>query len=179
MYEILTQFISHGIIKLQNTYTGLLYDERGMFMVDVRNVAQYFLSKQSMTHKKLQKLCYYSQAWYLANHGVPMMQNRFEAWIHGPVSPDLYAQYRGWGWASIPMHENNSIQFNPVELDLMNKVFDTYGEYTGDELEGLTHREKPWLNARKGCSPSEYSRNPISMKDMRDYYGERIGKSYG
>ena len=60
----------------------------------------------------------------------------------------------------------------------MDKVYETYGNYTGDELEELTHAELPWQNARKGCSPSEYSRNPISMKDMRDYYGERIGKIY-
>jgi len=32
----------------------------------VLNIAQCFLSKQGMTHKKLQKLCYYAQAWHLA-----------------------------------------------------------------------------------------------------------------
>lgn len=147
-------------------------------MADVRNIAQYFLSKESMTHKKLEKLCYYTQAWYLANHGQPIMPNRFEAWVHGPVSPDLYAQYKGWGWAQIPKHADNSILFTPVEIDLMDKVYDTYGGYTGDDLENLTHQELPWQKARQGCSPSEYSRNPISMKDMRDYYGERIGKNW-
>ena len=60
----------------------------------------------------------------------------------------------------------------------MDKVYDVYGDYTGDELELLTHHEFPWEHAREGYSPSEYSRNPISMKDMRDYYGERIGKKY-
>lgn len=147
-------------------------------MADVRNVAQYFLSKESMTHKKLEKLCYYVQAWYLANFGVAMMPNRFEAWVHGPVSPDLYAQYKNWGWAQIPRYQDNSILFSELEIDIMDKVYETYGGYTGDELENLTHAELPWQNARKGCSPSEYSRNPISMKDMRDYYGERIGKTY-
>ncbi len=147
-------------------------------MVDVRYVAQFFLSKGSMTHKKLEKLCYYAQAWHLANHGQPMMPNRFEAWIHGPVSPDLYAQYREWGWTSIPQAPENKELFTSSEIDLMDKVYDIYGDYTGDELESLTHREYPWEHARMGCSPSEYSRNPISMKDMRDYYGERIGKNY-
>lgn len=147
-------------------------------MVDIRDVAQYFLSKESMSHKKLEKLCYYAQAWYLANHGEPLMQNMFEAWIHGPVSPDLYAKYKYYGWSDIPMQANNSTKFNDVELDLLDKVYDTYGDYTADELESLTHKEQPWLNARKGYSPSEYSRNPISMKAMRNYYGERIGKNY-
>ena len=147
-------------------------------MADVRNVAQYFLSRESMTHKKLEKLCYYAQAWYLTNFGRVMMPNRFEAWVHGPVSPDLYAQYKNWGWAQIQRYDDNSILFSEQEMDIMDKVYETYGNYTGDELEELTHAELPWQNARKGCSPSEYSRNPISMKDMRDYYGERIGKIY-
>lgn len=147
-------------------------------MVDILDVAQYFLSKESMSHKKLQKLCYYAQAWYLANHGQPMMPNRFEAWVHGPVSPDLYALYKNWGWASIPQMPENKKPFNRIELDLMDKVYKVYGYYTGDELESLTHREIPWKNARMSYSPSEYSRNPISMKDMKDYYGGRIGKVY-
>ncbi len=147
-------------------------------MTDVRDVAQYFLSKESMSHKKLEKLCYYTQAWYLANHGEAMMPNRFEAWVHGPVSPDLYSQYKGWGWANIPSTADNSALFCPKEISLMDKVYEAYGDYTGDQLEELTHRELPWKNARKRCSPTEYSRNPISMKDMRDYYGERIGKHY-
>jgi uncharacterized phage-associated protein len=52
-------------------------------MASVFDVANWFLAKEKMTHKKLQKLCYYAQAWHLANHGQPMMPNRFEAWIHG------------------------------------------------------------------------------------------------
>lgn len=147
-------------------------------MTDIRYVAQYFLSKESISHKKLQKLCYYAQAWYLANHGQPMVSNRFEAWVHGPVSPDLYAQYKKWGWALIPQMPENKGCFTEVEIDLMDKVYDVYGNYTGDELEALTHREAPWKSARMGYSPSEYCRNPISMKEMKDYYGERIGKKY-
>ena len=147
-------------------------------MLDVCDIARYFLSKESMTHKKLQKLCYYAQAWYLANHGKALMCNRFEAWVHGPVSPDLYALYKNWGWALIPRLPENKKPFSPIQLDLLDKVYDVYGKYTGDELETLTHREAPWLKARKECEPSEYSRNPISMTDMRDYYGERIGKVY-
>ena len=35
-------------------------------MVDVRAVANWFLSRKSLTHKQIQKLCYYAQAWYCA-----------------------------------------------------------------------------------------------------------------
>lgn len=147
-------------------------------MTDVRNVADYFLSKDAMTHKKLEKMCYYAQAWYLANYGTPLFNNRFEAWVHGPVSPDLYAKYKQWGWMPIPKGINIDMGVSPQERDILDKVYDTYGGYDGDELERLTHMEEPWQKARRGCGPLDYSRNPISMKDMRDYYGERIGRKY-
>ena len=35
-------------------------------MTTIYEVAKYFLSLDDMTHKKLQKLCYYAQAWFLA-----------------------------------------------------------------------------------------------------------------
>ena len=147
----------------------------GFKMTDVRTVAQYFLCKSSMSHKKLEKLCYYAQAWYLANYGKPLMPNRFEAWVHGPVSPDLYMQYRDWGWVDIPKRVECP-ELSDSEKTFLDQVLEVYGDYTADELETLTHRELPWQKARAGCSPLEYSRNPISMKGMRDYYGKRIGK---
>ena len=147
-------------------------------MENIYDVARYFLSKESMSHKKLQKLCYFAQAWYLANYGEPLVPNRFEAWIHGPVSPDLYNYYRGWGWEAIPQY-NREIEFKEEGTDkYLDKVYDTYGDYSADELEGITHTEEPWKNARKGCDAAAYSRNPIALRDMRDYYGERINKQY-
>lgn len=148
-------------------------------MESIYEVARYFLGKESMTHKKLQKICYFAQAWFLANYGEPLVPNRFEAWAHGPVSPDLYSKYREWGWENIPqVHQQAMFEDSDVE-SFLDKVYETYGDYSADELERITHSERPWQNARVGCAPGEYSRNPIALNDMRDYYGERIGKSYG
>lgn len=142
-------------------------------MQDVRTIAKFFLSKNSMTHKKVQKLCYYAQAWHLANYGVPLVPNRFEAWVHGPVSPDLYLVYKEWGWADIPQQQDCP-PVMPQEKKFLERVWETYGKYAPCELEAFACRELPWRKARGNCSPSAYSRNPISMKDMRDYYGKRI-----
>ncbi len=147
-------------------------------MENIYKVAKFFLHKDTMTHKKLQKLCYFAQAWYLANHGEPLVPNRFEAWVHGPVSPDLYARYRSWGWETLPQ-EVNEPEFNDSRVsDFLKAVYSVYGGYDADELERITHREEPWKKARNGCPRSAYSRNPISLTDMRDYYGERIDKKY-
>ena len=158
-----------GDINIQDTYS----------VDDILQVAHYFLSKESMEHKKLQKLCYYAQSWFLANYNQPLFPNRFEAWVHGPVSPDLYQRYRNWGWLRISKRNGENARFSDNRVErVLNRVYEVYGHYSADELENITHNENPWKLARKDCSPNDYSRNPISMKEMRNYYGARIGKDY-
>ena len=64
-------------------------------MHTVFDIANWFLEKQSMTHKKLQKMCYYAQAWSYALKNRPIMDAEFEAWVHGPVCRELYEKYKG------------------------------------------------------------------------------------
>ncbi|MGN0639342.1 MAG: Panacea domain-containing protein [Oscillospiraceae bacterium] len=70
----------------------------------ITDVANWFLSKESMTHKKLQKLCYYAQAWGLALFNLRITDSRFEAWVHGPVSPGLFQLYKEFYWHPIPRY---------------------------------------------------------------------------
>ncbi|WP_312373020.1 Panacea domain-containing protein [Lachnoclostridium sp.] len=138
-------------------------------MNDVFKLAEAFLSIESMTAKKLQKLCYYAKAWYLALYDEDLIREDFEAWVHGPVCPKLYSKYRGYGYNMIPkISVANNI---PEEfLNFANKVFYTYGDLDGDELEELTHSEDPWINAREGLRPWEGGNEIISKEDMKSYY---------
>lgn len=147
-------------------------------MESIFDVANYFLNKEDMSHKKLQKLCYFAQAWYLANYGTSLVSNRFEAWVHGPVSPDLYSRYKGWGWERIRQDDVDVIFDDPSVGDFLDVVYEVYGGYDADQLEVITHEEAPWIKARNGCPSGAYSRNPIALRDMRDYYGERIDRQY-
>lgn len=149
-------------------------------MEKITDVAKYFLSKEKMTHKKLQKLCYYAQAWHLANYNTPLVSNDFEAWVHGPVCPDLYVEYKDWGW--LPISLNNSektCDLKPETKRFLNYVYDVYGQYSGDELENISHQEKPWNEARVGYSKTDYCRNMISSETMKNYYKVRIDKTNG
>lgn len=143
-------------------------------MASIFQVAEYFLRKEPMTHKKLQKLCYYAQAWYLANYSKPLFPETFEAWVHGPVSPELYHVYRKWGWLSIQQNDSAVLNIEAKERSFLDRVFEIYGQYSGDELESITHQEEPWQKARRGYSSWEYCRTRISEDDMRDYYRQRI-----
>ena len=75
------------------------FDETGKY--SVYDVANWFLSKGEMTHKKLQKLCYYAQAWCYALKGYRLEDTDFQAWVHGPVSPALWERFKGFGYDSI------------------------------------------------------------------------------
>ncbi len=135
---------------------------------DVHTIAEWFLLKSPMTHKKLQKLCYYAQAWSYALLDEPLIQQDFEAWMHGPVCPALYDAYKGSGWKNL--YPSDVVNVDAKTLELLESVYATYGDSSGNALEALTHTEPPWINARKGCSPHENCSNKIHPRDMKEYY---------
>jgi len=54
----------------------------------VIDVSRYILERMGeMTAMKLQKLCYYAQAWSLVWDERPLFDERIEAWANGPVCP--------------------------------------------------------------------------------------------
>ena len=147
-------------------------------MATIFDVADWFLSKEAMTPKKLQKLCYYYKAWGLALYDEDLLpDNEFEAWVHGPVNPVLYGVYKNFFWNEIPQTEDNSITFNKRELDLLESVWETYGELSANAIEVLTHRETPWRNARLGLDEFDSCRKVISHEDMKNYY-RKLNEEY-
>lgn len=70
-------------------------------MADVVDVAEYILAQRGpMSAAKLQKLCYYSQAWHLVWDGVPLFPEPIHAWANGPVIPELFAMHKGTYWVA-------------------------------------------------------------------------------
>jgi len=140
-------------------------------MYSIFEIANWFLEKEPMTHKKLQKLCYYAQAWSYALRNTPIMDSDFQAWIHGPVSPILFQKYKGTAFEEL-MPDKNYINPNLTneELEFLNNVWETYGDSTGNSLEVLTHKELPWIKARIGCGTYDKCETIIKPRDMRDYY---------
>lgn len=136
---------------------------------DIFDLAIAFLSIASMSHKKLQKLCYYAKAWYLALYDTNIVTESFEAWVHGAVQPNLYQKYKIYGFDYIPMivgTENIPEEF----YSFAREIYDSYGDLDGDELEKLNHGEQPWINARQGLKPWQSGNVIISEDDMKSYY---------
>lgn len=144
--------------------------------MNIFKLAEAFLSIESMTLKKLQKLCYYAYAWYLAQTDEELFPNEFEAWVHGPVDPKLYQEYRNnrnyIGWSLIDKFEGD---VNEDALTIAKWVYEAYGEYSGEVLEAISHQESPWINARDGRNPWESCKQKISTEDIKKYYRGLIG----
>lgn len=141
---------------------------------DILALARAFLSISSMSHKKLQKLCYYAKAWYLALYGKNIINEQFEAWVHGAVQPTLYQYYKHYGFSDIP--QISDISNIPEEfLSFAKEVYEAYGHLSGDDLERINHRESPWKEARGSLQPWEACSNTISEQTMMLYYRERLG----
>lgn len=65
-------------------------------MACVFDVAKYILCQcGKMSTWKLQKLCYYAQAWHLAWTGNPIFAEDFQAWSNGPVCLNYSMRIRG------------------------------------------------------------------------------------
>ena len=148
-------------------------------MEDVRDIALWFLSKDSMTHKKLQKLCYYAQAWHYALLSKPLFTEEIQAWIHGPVCPALYTRYSFYGWTPIKKFRKEPFKFSAETLSVLRAVYNTYAKFTGEQLEALTHSESPWREARGNLKPYEPSEATISVESMKKYYAEKYKQAQG
>lgn len=150
-------------------------------MHSTNDVASFFLSKSSMSPKKLQKLLYYAYAWSLAllNDNVDNLQfqlfdNKFQAWVHGPAIPSIYGSYKDYGWNDIPKVESFDVSiFGADVIDILNQVWNEYGKYSGNELEAISHKEAPWIEARKDLPAYASCSESISDKTIFSYYNSQ------
>ncbi len=141
-------------------------------MANVLDVAAYILDKLGpMTAMKLQKLAYYSQAWALVWDDEPLFTDRIQAWANGPVSPLLHFHHRGMFTVA-----RSNIPGDPEQLDAEQRgtidiVLNFYGPKEPQWLSELTHKERPWVEARAGIPPGERGDREITHAAMAEYYG--------
>lgn len=140
-------------------------------MVTATQIAEHFLliaaeSGDDLDQLKLQKLCYYAQAFYLGYYDRPLFNDAVEAWQYGPAVKQLHKRYRKHGDGPIP-----APAARPTPLPLMRQeallaeVYEMYGAMTSTELANQTHYDEPWRRARAEHGP----KSEISHEAMRDW----------
>lgn len=143
-------------------------------MAKPHDVAAYIISRlRSVDAMKLQKLLYYSQAWSLVWDGRPLFTARIEAWANGPVVREVFKTYQGKYKVTESLRGNKDA-LSPTEKKTVDAVLKFYGPRDGFYLSQLTHRERPWIEAREGLAPGQIGDTEITKAAMSEYYGSLV-----
>lgn len=104
-------------------------------------------NEASFTPMQLIKMVYIAHGWMLGLFGRPLIRQSVEAWKYGPVVPDVYY--------AIKHYRNNPVKeyiggvaneaFDDYELELIDKIREVYGGFSGVKLSAITHETgTPW-----------------------------------
>lgn len=172
--------------KVIELFYKIVGDEK---MANIFDVANYFIyqsnnsekmadvnvvNREKLTHLKLQKICYYAQAWSLAWNNRELFDGEFQAWVHGPVNPELYRRYNHKGVE--PIEEINPTFnidiFGEREKYVLDMTWKNYGQYTAKALERMTHKEDPWKLTRGDLPIYARSEEVIKQELIKKYYSQ-------
>ena len=142
-------------------------------MCTVEKTADFFLSipdddaSNAISPMKLQKLLYYAQGFALATLNKPLFNEDFEAWDYGPVIPLIYQKYKEYGNKAIPHVDLPSFDaYTKEEKELLDNIYDAFGQYSAWALSELTHATPPWKNTpRNGI---------ITKESMRAFFATQV-----
>ncbi len=143
--------------------------------INARIIAKILINKcheldREITNLKLQKLLYFSQGHYMQeNNGRPLFDDDFQAWAHGPVVPDVYSEYKGYSWFTLPKQRNIEKISSEIN-EFLTKLLENYGSKDGKRLEIISHDEKPWIDARGNLDPYAPSIIKITKESIKNYY---------
>lgn len=137
-------------------------------------LADYLISEsrergELLTLLKLQKLMFYADAWHLALYDQEITSERFQAWVHGPVVLSQYHRFKDLRWRAIS-EDISKPELGEALKSHLDEIIDVFGSETVVALEIMTHKERPWLDARGNLPPDEPCNEYISKDVTRDYY---------
>lgn len=142
--------------------------------INAITVGKYFYNKNEyFSDIQIQKLTYYAYVWYMVkNSGNKLFEEKPQAWVHGPVFRTLYNAMKNKSFYSEKFNVINNTNINYVEIiNILDIVYNVYGDYSGNELERLTHLESPWKKARKNLEPWERSEEELDDDEIMKCYG--------
>lgn len=152
-----------------------------MIKTSAEEIARFYLNKESMTPKKLQKIMYFAYSWYLAlmndnkdEEFIKLFDEDFEAWIHGPVCPSIFQKYKHYRGNMIPqiLGDYKNENLNSEDIEILDEVWQVYGSYTANQLESISHQHDPWKKTREknNCGDFSWCNDKIDNELIFEYY---------
>lgn len=156
--------------------------------IDVANYTINYCIDENVpvSNLKLQKLLYYIQAASIVECNKKMFRENISAWKYGPVVENVYHNFKWYVDKKITEKVTERDRFfdfyeeseyDPSKILLgadkvvVNKVVDSYKNYSALGMVKKTHEEAPWKNAY------ENNNDYISIEAMRSFYGKEDNKS--
>ncbi|QAR44316.1 DUF4065 domain-containing protein [Kosakonia cowanii] len=145
------------------------------------DIATWFILKFAeygdvVTHLKIQKLLYFSEAWNQVINDSELFKEEIQAWAHGPVVLEVFQQYKDYGWKPLPIpNDQDCPKFPAKVLNILLQVFDSYGELPAKTLENMTHTDRPWIDARGDLAPEERCNTVIPKDQIKSYFKTKYG----
>lgn len=137
--------------------TGKYYDLEARHY-DVRAIANWCLDKAESngfhpTSMWINKIVYFIYETALQNFRIVLTPAKIEAWDHGPVFRELYAQFQ----SDAPFHklkkmnlqtrqrEDAAEDFRELDLKIFDNAWKKYGHLSAAELRRISHQSgSPW-----------------------------------
>lgn len=159
-------------VIIRSVHLFISQNQKEQIMAHVNDVAQYIVKSHNteISTVKLQKLVYYAQAWNLVWEKKPLFHQRIEAWINGPVIPELFKQHRGHFTVNKEMCIGNSYTLTDDEKETIDVVFRAYGHLNGQQLSDISHCERPWHKTYDAAHNGVSATKEISHTLIYDFY---------
>ena len=164
-------------------YDILLSKEKGgadMATYKAIDVAKWFIARnqtavdtmggEKMTLLKLLKLLYYAEGCSLALENGSLFNEDIVAWEHGPVVQEVYFNYPDAYNLSLDDDDMKAVDIinkNETDRNILEQVFDVFGQYSAWALRNKTHEETPWLEATNN---GQKLKGIISRETMKKYF---------
>ncbi len=149
----------------------------------LKSISFIFKNLVEVTPLALQKLLYFSQGFSFALNRKQLFEEDCEAWLHGPVYPEVYKIFRDFKYNPIDderfaVLEGIKTELSDEEMNVLALVCGTFGLYGGKVLEEITHKENPWSAAMKSSVKEDFMENNIISKESIKNYFCSEGEKY-
>lgn len=139
--------------------------------LDVADEIMHLANEENynVSQLKLIKICYFVYAWHLAFFDTPIFEEKIEAWMHGPVVPSVYKEFRVYGGRGIS-YKPEPTKFDNEEKKFIKSVWDVYKKYGAFTLRDMTHEDgSPWCQTYDSTF-----HNKINDAVIKEFYKKKL-----
>lgn len=145
-------------------------------MVSANDVADAFLARLASGRRvetvKLHKLLYVAQGLHLGLFGKPLFVEDIEAWVTGPVAPDVYQYHREEAFVRDGDYlGGNRGSLDDLENGLVDYVTVHYGNRPFSDIREWSMRKgMPWSRTAE----REGNGGTISHEDIEEFFAREV-----